>query len=69
MGLSGNVRKGEHGELVVYADSITRPDANAEGEETERTIPFLKGYTVFNAEQCENLAGAFHGEARGPGPW
>ena len=30
-------------------------DTNAEGKDTERTIPFLKGYTVFNAEQCENL--------------
>ena len=53
--LGGNVRKGEHGELVVYADRITRHDTNAEGEDTERTIPFLKGYTVFNADQCENL--------------
>jgi antirestriction protein ArdC len=53
--LGGNVRKGEHGELVVYANSITRTETNETGEETEREIPFLKGYTVFNAEQCENL--------------
>ena len=53
--LGGNVRKGEHGELVVYADRIIRTDTNDQGEETERAIPFLKGYTVFNAEQCENL--------------
>ena len=53
--LGGNVRKGEHGELVVYADRIIRTGTNDQGEETERAIPFLKGYTVFNAEQCENL--------------
>jgi antirestriction protein ArdC len=49
------VRKGEHGELVVYANRITRTETAATGEETEREIPFLKGYTVFNAEQIDNL--------------
>jgi antirestriction protein ArdC len=57
--LGGNVRKGEHGELVVYADRIIRTATNEQGEETERAIPFLKGYTVFNAEQCENLPAAY----------
>ena len=64
--LGGNVRKGEHGELVVYADRITRHDTNAEGEDTERTIPFLKGYTVFNAEQCENLPAHFTAKPDAP---
>ncbi|MGH7086884.1 MAG: ArdC-like ssDNA-binding domain-containing protein, partial [Acetobacteraceae bacterium] len=50
--LGGNVRKGEHGELVVYADRIIRKETDDSGEETERSIPFLRGYTVFNAEQC-----------------
>jgi antirestriction protein ArdC len=27
----------------------------ARGEETEREIPYMKGYTVFNAEQCDGL--------------
>lgn len=53
--LGGNVRKGEHGELVVYADHIVRMETDDNGEETGRSIPFLRGYTVFNAEQCENL--------------
>jgi antirestriction protein ArdC len=54
--LGGNVRKGEHGELVVYANRIARREVDEEsGEETERSIPFLKGYIVFNSEQCENL--------------
>ncbi len=53
--VGGNVRKGEKGALVVYADRFTRADTNEKGEEIERQIPFLKGYTVFNAEQCENL--------------
>jgi antirestriction protein ArdC len=53
--LGGCVRKGEKGELVVYADRIVRAETNDKGEDVERQIPFLKGYTVFNAEQCENL--------------
>jgi antirestriction protein ArdC len=55
LALGGNVRKGETGELVVYADRITRTETDARGEVCEREIPFLKGYTVFNAEQCEGL--------------
>ena len=41
-------------------------DTNAEGEDTERTIPFLKGYTVFNAEQCENLPAHFTAKPEAP---
>jgi antirestriction protein ArdC len=43
--LGGNVRKGEHGELVVYANTISRSGTHDKGEEVERQIPFLKGYT------------------------
>ena len=53
--LGAQVRKGEHGELVVYANRITRTETSEKGEEIEREIPFLKGYTVFNAEQIDNL--------------
>src|SRR3984957_11527975 len=54
--LKANVRKGEHGSLVVYADKIIRTETDAAtGEGAERTIPFMKGYTVFNVEQIEGL--------------
>jgi antirestriction protein ArdC len=62
----GNVKKGEHGELVVYADRITRTETNQAGEDVERSIPFMKGYTVFNAEQCENLPAHFTTTAEVP---
>jgi antirestriction protein ArdC len=52
--LKANVRKGEHGSLVVYADKIIRTETDA-GEEAEYAIPFLKGYTVFNVEQIDGL--------------
>lgn len=53
--LNAQVRKGEHGALVVYADRLTRIEAGDQGEDVEREIPFMKGYTVFNVEQIEGL--------------
>ncbi|MBS0445114.1 MAG: DUF1738 domain-containing protein [Proteobacteria bacterium] len=53
--LGGQVRKGEHGSLVVYADRFTKTEQNDKGEDIERSIPFMKGYTVFNAEQIDGL--------------
>ncbi|MET3596150.1 antirestriction protein ArdC [Mesorhizobium shonense] len=58
LSLGGNVRKGEHGTTVVYADRFVPEDeeqrARDTGEETH-AIPFLKRFTVFNVAQCEGL--------------
>ena len=64
--LGGHVRKGETGELVVYADRITRTETDKKGEEIEKEIPFLKGYTVFNAEQCDGLPAHYTAKAEPP---
>ena len=53
--LNAHVRKGEKGSLVVYANSLTRTEQDDEGQEIERDIRFLKGYTVFNVQQIEGL--------------
>jgi antirestriction protein ArdC len=54
--LGAHVRKGEKGSLVVYANSITRTETDERtGDEAEREIHFMKGYTVFNVEQIEGL--------------
>lgn len=58
--LGANVRKGEHGSPVVYADRIKRTETNANGEDVETAIAFLKGYTVFNCEQIEGLPAHFY---------
>ena len=58
--LGANVRKGEKGELVVYANTIVRTEENADGEEVEHAIPFMKGYTVFNVEQNEGLPSHYY---------
>jgi len=53
--LNAHVRKGEKGSLVVYANRITKTEDDGSGNEVEREIPFMKGYTVFNVEQIEGL--------------
>jgi antirestriction protein ArdC len=53
--LNANVRKGEKGSLVVYANSVTKTEQNGAGEDVEREIHFLKGYTVFNCDQISGL--------------
>ena len=64
--LGGNVRKGESGELVVFANRISRTETDDTGAESEREISFMKGYTVFNAEQCENLPAHYYAKAEPP---
>jgi antirestriction protein ArdC len=67
MALGGRVRKGEKGSLVVYASSFSRSETDeATGEENERDIPFLKGFTVFNADQIDGLPD--HYKAPAPQP-
>jgi antirestriction protein ArdC len=68
--LGAHVRKGEKGALVVYANTLTRAGTDPEtGEETEREIPYMKGYTVFNVEQIEGLpTGYYAGPVEPPEP-
>jgi antirestriction protein ArdC len=54
--LDAHVRKDECGTLVVYADKLVRSETDADsGEAVEHTVPFMKGYTVFNTEQIDGL--------------
>jgi len=55
LALGAHVRRGERGTTVVYTSRITRTERNQAGDEAERSIPFLKAYTVFNVEQVEGL--------------
>lgn len=58
LSLGGNVRKGERGTTVVYADRFVPEDEKrraAEAGEDAQAIPFLKRFTVFNTDQCEGL--------------
>lgn len=59
----GNVRRGQKGTVICYADRFT-PKAEAEaarGEDREaRQVAFLKRFVVFNVDQCEGLPDKFH---------
>ncbi len=58
LSLGGNVRKGERGTTVIYADRFVPDDEKRRARETgedAHAIPFLKRFTVFNAAQCEGL--------------
>tara|TARA_R110002124_G_scaffold183401_4_gene350819 strand:+ start:50234 stop:51151 length:918 start_codon:yes stop_codon:yes gene_type:complete len=59
--LGGHVRKGEKGSPVVYANTIQKTEVDERtGDEAELTIPFMKGYTVFNVEQIEDLPAHYY---------
>lgn len=64
--LGAHVRKGETGTLVVFADRITRTEDGENGESIERSIPYLKSYTVFNVEQIDGLPPQYVPRASAP---
>ena len=55
-----HVRKAERGNPVVYANTITKTEEQDDGSEEERTIPFMKAYTVFNVEQIDGLPAHYY---------
>jgi antirestriction protein ArdC len=60
LAIGAHVRKGEKGTSVFYAERFIpyreRTRAAETGDEPE-AIPFLKRFTVFNADQCKDLPG------------
>jgi antirestriction protein ArdC len=66
--LGANVRKGEKGSLVVYANTFNKTETDEGGEDIEKKIPFLKGYTVFNVEQVEGLPAHYYAQPINPQP-
>ncbi|HYD67377.1 ArdC family protein [Azospirillum sp.] len=58
LALGGHVRKGERGTTVVYADRFISDDERRRARDTgdePQSVPFLKRFTVFNCDQCEDL--------------
>lgn len=62
LAVGAQVRRGERGATVVYANRIRRVESRGDGGEVERSIPFLKAYTVFNVAQIDGLPAAFQVE-------
>ncbi|KRR03904.1 antirepressor [Bradyrhizobium jicamae] len=71
LSLGGHVRKGERGTTVVYADRFVSVDEKRRASETgdeAQAIPFLKRFTVFNTDQCEDLPSEITTTAPPPPP-
>jgi antirestriction protein ArdC len=64
--MKAQVLKGQHGSTVVFADRFTKVATDSKGQDVEEEIPYLKGYTVFNAEQVEGLPGHFYARLAEP---
>lgn len=59
--LGGNVRKGEKGTSIVFWKPISVVDKEKTTDEqtVQKTIPYLKIYTVFNVDQTERIDPSF----------
>lgn len=67
--LKASVRKAEHGAYVVYyGDRLARDDDADDTADTPRRQRFLRGYTVFCADQIDGLPEKFHAPAAAPVP-
>lgn len=59
--LGGQVRKGETAEPSIYFNTTNKTDVDqATGEETSRTIRFMRAYSVFNCDQITGLPPHFY---------
>ena len=69
--LGGHVRRGESGTRVCYADRFTPREeqerARDEGREA-RAVAFLRRFTLFNIDQCEDLPAHVTAEDPVPDP-
>lgn len=57
--LGGRVRKGEKGTQVVFWKVVKKDEADSAGVVREKKMFFLRYYTVFNVEQCDDLPEKF----------
>ncbi|QMW05459.1 ArdC family protein [Spirosoma foliorum] len=58
--MKANICKGEKGTQIVFADTFTKAEEDANGDIKSNRIPFLKCYTVFNAAQIDGLSDGFY---------
>jgi len=61
--LGGHIRKGESGTMVVYANKVTKTETDDNGDDVERTVPFLRAYTVFCVDQIDGLPEQYYNSA------
>lgn len=59
-GLGAQVRKGAKSECAFFVGAVTREVEKPDGDTSERTIPFLKSYCVFNVDEIDNLPAQYY---------
>jgi antirestriction protein ArdC len=60
----GQVRKGETGTRITFFKPLKIEDR---ATKEEKTIPLLRSYTVFNAEQIDGLPARYYPQPKAPG--
>lgn len=63
--VGGNVRRGQKGTHIVFFKKLDIEDKDS-GD--RKVIPMIRGYTVFNVDQCDGLPDRFRKTWRGDAP-
>jgi antirestriction protein ArdC len=58
--LGGYVKKGEKSQHIIFWKTFRKEETAEDGTQEEKVIPFMRWYSVFNADQCENLPERFY---------
>lgn len=66
--LGGQVKRGERGSISIYYSSFTKDDGGTSETAQPKTIRFLRAYTVFNADQIDNLPDRYRPVLQAPTP-
>jgi antirestriction protein ArdC len=61
--LGAQVRRGERSSISVYYNSFNKTETNSlTGQDTSKTVRFLRAYAVFCADQIDGLPPHYYGE-------
>ncbi len=65
--LGAQVRRGEKSTLVIFWKQLkVRENADERSDDDRKSVPLLRSYAVFNAEQCEGIPALAKVEVKAP---
>ncbi len=56
----GHLRRGSKGKRVYFYRTFEKQERNDKGEIIIKTVPYLRSYTVFNANDCDGIVKRWH---------